>query len=37
MHSQVQSLKLVHVSGIRFHMCASISGRAFVYFTVQVP
>ena len=34
--AHVQSRKLVHVSGIHCHVCASsTSGCAFVYFTVQ--
>ena len=35
MHSHIQSRKLVHVSGVHCHVCASsTSGCAFVYFTV---
>ena len=36
MHLHVQTWKLVHVSGVHGHLCASsISGYAFVYFIVQ--
>ena len=36
MRSHVQSCKLVHMSGVLCHVCASSTGGcAFVYFTVQ--